>query len=260
MLAKISAGLIIIGFMFVGAQSLEEQRADLQDKVDELKNKIKDEKLYFAKYQKDKEEIISQKTRELEAVTRENESYTREITALENDIKNNELSIKTIDKRNEKVNNQIKNICEELKAQLDRIPYDLDKRKAQLSSIIMDIESEKASAMESFVRLMKFLNSEEMIAYDSQVYEKEVKVKGEYKNVQVLRIGRVFFAADTGAEVYIYRKNTDGDFLLDEKTSLSVFQKQAVRLAVKVIQGKKPPQIVKLPFACEQIKQEGGRK
>jgi len=234
------------------AESLEETKVKLQDNIDELKSKIKEEAKYFARFKMDKSKIIRQKKEEVKTITADNADLKQRIAAIKNQIKEYEYRINAVKKENTQINTMIKKICQTLKQKITHsIPYAKQKRRGVLDAIIMDIESQKSQAVESFTRLMAFLQNEEMLAYDSQVFEKVVKINGKNKNSTVIRIGRVFFACDTGKEVYLYKKENNR-YILDPRP-ISVLTKRDIRLAIKIIQGKKPPDLVKLPFPSDNV-------
>ena len=244
--------------LFLGGQDLELQKADLEDEIEELKTKIKEEKKYFSKFKKEKENLLKQKKTEKVSLYEEISSYDREVDQLKREIKEVELRLEQIKKNNERINQRVKQLAETILESIQGgIPFDQDRRMAILNTLIMDIESGKTTARESFARLMVFLNSEELLGFDSQVFEKSIQVDGKYTTATILRIGRVFFAAQTEKGVFLYKKDKDR-YLLDEKTSLDFFQRRNIDLAIKIIQGKKAPKLIDIPFYTTNIIKEGG--
>ena len=261
-LKKIKKSLlgILILTLSLGSQSELEQKAALQDEKDILKQKVKEEKEYFAKFQKEKENLLRQKSSELNLLDQEIESYAQEIDQLKREMREIELKLKRIKQNNERINQAIKQAAQELVTSIEvGIPFDRDRRKATLNTLIMDIESGKSTAAESFGRLMTFLNSEELLGFDSQTLEKSIKIGDNYLPATILRIGRVCFAAQTEKDVYLYKKE-GVQYLLDEETKLDFTQRRNIDLAIKIIQGKKPPKMIALPFYTKDIIKEGASK
>lgn len=231
----------------------EARKANLEDEVDELKQKVKDEKKYFANFQQGKEKLLEQKIEEQKSLGIEISSYSREVAQLKREIREIELKLKRIQNNRERINQTIKKLAVSIVQKIDKgIPFEKNRRMAILNALILDIENGKSSASESFIRLMTFLNSEDLIGFDSQVLEQSVKIGGQYVTASVMRIGRIYFAAQTERGTYLYQKTEEG-YILDEDTPLDFVQRRNIDLAIKIIQGKKPPKLVKLPFYTKDI-------
>ena len=250
--------LISVFVLFLGGQNdLEIQRANLEDEIEELKKKIKEEKEYFANFKKEKEKLLEQKKTEKDSLDEEIKSYQGEVGQFKIDIQEIEFKLTQVKKNNQRVNDRIKEIAKLILADIQvGIPFDKDRRKATLNTLILDIESGKLTARESFGRLMVFLNSEELLGFDSQVSQQSIQINGEYTTASVLRIGRVFFAVQSEKGVFLYKKTKDG-YVLDEDTSIDFFQRRNIDLAIKTIQGKKAPKLIELPLHSTEIVKEG---
>lgn len=248
--------LSILGYLL--AQSLEEQKVDLEDRIDDRKKELTEAKQYFEEYKQDQEDLIEQKQEELSGIEKEVRGYENEIAQLRRQIQNYDLRIAAVNKKNAAINQSIKSIANGLITEMETgIPFNRDQRISTLKSLVLDIEGGKADASESFTRLLAFLNSEELLAYDSQTMERSVEVDGETLKATLIRIGRVFFAADTGEKVFLY-KEINGEYVLDVKNPLSINERRAVRSAMKIIQGKEAPEMTPLPFNMENANKVEG--
>lgn len=254
----IVSAILSATIFLVAAPSEKELLVSLSEKIDQFKSKILDENKYFGEFKKEKEQLLVQKEKELQAIDLDNATLQSEISALKRKIKEQELIMYNLEKENEYVNKQVATLCRSLVTDMDTsIPYDVERRKSILNSLIQDIESGKSDIDETFTRLYSFLQSEEMLAYDSQNYESVITVKDKMLKASVLRLGRVFFAADTGEEVYLFKKK-DGKYFLDTEKPLSITQKRNVRYAMSVIAGKKAPELTDIPFELSQVEYEAG--
>ena len=225
-----------------------------------MKVKIKEEKNYFNQFSENKKKLIKSKKGELFNIQKEIVGYSRDLNFLKREIREIELKLQNVKENDERINQLIKTKAEKLREQIKvGIPTDQDRRLASIGSLIMDIDSGKSSASESFIRILTFMNTEELMGFDSQVLQKNIKIKDKFVNATLIRIGRVFFAAVTKDKIYLYKK-VNGRYIIDIDTNLGFAERRNIQLAIKIIQGKKPPKLINLPFYQKDINQIGDKK
>ena len=100
-----------------------------------------------------------------------------------------------------------------------------------------------------FIEFLKFLSDEEGLAYDSQIEPTIETINDEIQNVIMLRVGRFYFAVQTDEATYLYKKDPIKGYYLDLENPLPLFERKNIENAILMIQGKKPPDMIKLPIS-----------
>ncbi len=225
-----------------------------------LKKKQKEEEQFYKRFLNEKKILIKQKKKEKITIT-------REINRLQNNIqknKNETQSVQIFIKRNEDqqqiYKKELMQYLKELKQMISEgFPFEIERRLAFLDSIYYDLETEKATIPEAFNRILKFFETEEILAYDSQVTQNIETINKKRISSTLFRIGRVYLAVDTGNAIYLYQKNEKGYFI-DAQNPLTGLEKRNIRQSILMIQGKTPPGIVRLPINANQINKPSNKK
>lgn len=226
--------------------------------IDALKAKLKDysertteETAAFDRFLKEKKLLLEQKTKEKASV--DDEVGRLEIKNGTSRARARELQfgLDRIAADEKALLERIRGRAEDLTNRIAKgIPFERDRRAGVMQGLVSDIKAGGLGAMEGLNRMVAFLDAEDLLSYDSQVVQSIEQVDAERLNVQLLRVGRVFFAVDSGPEVYVYRKIDNNPWTLDTKSPLSMGQKRDIRQAVLIIQGKQAPELVPLPIAA----------
>ena len=150
--------------------------------------------------------------------------------------------------------------CREFEAQEARTaPQNLAQRRERLAALCRDVETGNAPVEEAFSRLTALFGEEIRFGDEAALRDEPVRRSdGELVNAHVLRAGNVWMAyADEQFRRFGLLKGVseDGSPVWDEDLDLET--RAMLRLAVEVKLGRKPPQIVVLPFAAEGPKAEG---
>lgn len=240
------------------------QIENLKARLKEFSERTAEETTSFERYLKEKKVLLDQKTKE-------KASLDDEVGKLE--IKNSlsrqrarelQFGLDRLASDEKALLERIRLRAEDLTNRMARgIPFEKERRGGVMQGLVADIKGGGLGAMEGLNRLVAFLDSEDLLAYDSQVIQSIEQVESERLNVQLLRVGRVFFAVDTGPEVFLYRRTEAGPWLLDGKNPLSLGQKRDIRQAILIIQGKQAPDLVPLPIPASLFStgtSNGGQK
>ncbi|MBN8218347.1 MAG: DUF3450 family protein [Spirochaetes bacterium] len=238
----------------LGAQpSARQQIEALKAKIKETGERSLEDRLAFERFMKDKKLVLEQKTREKASVDDDVAKLEMKNTVSRQRARELQYGIDRIVADEKAVNERIRGRVEGLLARIvSGIPFERDRRASVMQGLAGDAKSGSSTAVESLNRLAAFLDAEDLLSYDSQVIQSIEQVDQERLNAQLLRIGRVFFAVDTGPDVFLYRRGTNG-YAIDTKTGLSIGQKRDIRQAILVIQGKQAPDLIEIPLWQEAL-------
>lgn len=238
--------------------SPREQIAELKQKLKEVQDRQKEDQDFFDRFMKDKKLLVDQKQKEKAGVEKDASALEAKNLLLRQRSRELQLGIDKLASDDKNLATRILEHTAQLREKITRgIPFEKDRRLSVISSLDADIKGGTSSALEAVNRISAFFDTEDILAYDSQSLQSVEEVSGERLNVNVLRIGRVFFAADTGTDVYLYKKSGD-EWSLDVKHPLGIADKRELRRAVNILQGKEAPDFVALPFYKQQIIKKQG--
>jgi hypothetical protein len=239
----------------LGAQpSTRQQIETLKQKIKEIKDRTAEDNSAFDRFMKDKKLILDQKTREKASVDDEVNKLELKNAVARARARELQYGIDRIVSDEKAVSERIRGRVEGLLGRiLVGIPFERERRASVMQGLAGDTKSGSSTAVESLNRLSAFLDAEDLLSYDSQVIQSIEQLDQERLNAQLLRIGRVFFAVDTGPDVFLYRRGGSNGFFIDTKTPLSIAQKRNIRLAILVIQGKQAPDLIEIPVWQENL-------
>jgi len=247
------------GFGAERTLSPREQIAELKLKLKENQDRQKEDQDFYERFMKDKKILVDQKQKEKAGVEKDVAALEAKNLLQRQRSRELQLGIDKLATDDKNLASRILEHTAQLREKITRgIPFEKDRRLSVITSLDADIKGGTSSALEAVNRISAFFDTEDILAYDSQSLQSVEEIGGERLNVNLLRIGRVFFAADTGNDVYLYKKSGD-DWVLDAKHPLGVADKRELRRAVNILQGKEAPDFVALPFYKLQIvKKQGG--
>ena len=233
-------------------KAIKEETERVESELQELQEKYEKEKQFFNRYQGQKEKLISQKKSEKKEVETAIKKLNRDLRRAKYQSTRLEQWITSSKEINREYLELLAEVVVDLRESiLSGIPFEKERRASILTAIILDIENGNSSGLEILNRLIAFLDAEDVHSYDSQVFPATVELEGKKVNANVLRLGRVFFAVDTTREVYLYRYQ-EGKFVIGENP-VSVQDKIEIQKAIRIIEGKKAPELVRLPIPTERV-------
>ncbi len=187
--------------------------------------------------------------------------FNNEITMLGKELKNEKLqngslknSVRDYELQFSQYKNRIKKDMEESRESVKTgIPYNISERDINISKLISDTEFESITPEEIYNRYYNFLNRELAASMDSEVYSKN--------NIKYLRIGWVLlcYSDDQGKEAGILtKKNNKWEW----KTDIDFTMRKAIRDSIKMVEGKKAPDLIDFPVPLSLIREsmKGGAK
>lgn len=256
----VSSLIFVFGGGMIFAQTdLLEEKARLTEEVRRIRKEIADEKRIFEEFKTEKQSILAAKQEESLSLKKEIQTKSLSVRRLRREMLGLESKKLAIERQNEEINLQIKNAAQLIQTEIDLgIPFEKEKRKAVLSALIYDIKNTGITANESFARLVNFLNKEQELAFDSQVLRVNMPINATPKDVNLIRLGRVYFAVDDGEGIYLWKKeNQEGGYTLNPE-ALSPFNANAIRAVAQIIQGQQLPDLIAIPVPLSDISKREG--
>ena len=247
--------ILLLTTHFLYSQNKKEIKLEIEkinSELKEIREKYEKEKQFFNRYKSQKEKLIAQKRIEKKEVDGEIKKLNQDL----NKIKYQNVRLEKLIAESEETDKEYSALLIEVigtmrEKIISGAPFEKERRASGLTSIILDFKNTSISSLEILNRLVAFFDTEDIYSYDSQVFPNIIKVKGKSYDANILRIGRVFFAADINREIYLYRYK-NGKYILDEEP-VSTKKKLAIQKAIRIIQGKKAPELVDIPFSPEDL-------
>ncbi len=240
---------------FLYSQSKKEILLEIEQvnrELKEIKEKYEKEKQFFSRYKSQKEKLITQKKAEKKEVNQEIKNLNKNLNKIRFENARLEKLLNSGEEIEKEYSSVMVEVVKEIREKiLSGAPFEKERRTGVLTSIVLDWENGNTTSLEILNRLVVFFDTEDVYSYDSQIFPRIVKIKGESYSANILRIGRVFFAADTIKEVYLYRYQ-NGKYVLDE-TPVSVKNKLEIQKAIRVIQGTKAPELIEIPIPAKNL-------
>ena len=164
--------------------------------------------------------------------------------------------------RRKEMRRVLANLCKTFETQVKQtLPWDLENRLSRITSLRNDLETGNGTEEEAFSRLSALISEETRFGDEVQIINAPMTRKnGEVINARILRIGNEWMIySDENATVFgsLERSisNDSATYAWNEELSLS--EREAIRNAFDVKQGRKPPQMVTVPLKINGI---GGKK
>ncbi|MBL8993805.1 MAG: DUF3450 family protein, partial [Spirochaetia bacterium] len=187
-----------------------EQIAELKLKLKDIQDRQREDQDFFDRFMKDKKILVDQKQKEKAGVEKDVAALEAKNLLQRQRSRELQLGIDKLAADDKNLAARILGHTAQLRDKITRgIPFEKDRRLSVITSLDADIKGGTSSALEAVNRISSFFDTEDILAYDSQSLQSVEEIGGERLNVNLLRIGRVFFAADTGTEVYLYKKSGD---------------------------------------------------
>lgn len=235
--------------------------AILKDKILDLERKINNVSRKYAKEEQRDKAYRSRIVNVLEKRDVELLEIKSSFTLIETNRKNTKANIlsmqrksKNIDLRVKALKESISIIAEELKIQIENgFPASIKKRNSSLVLLIRDIKESAISLEEAMARLWVIMDNEDRFGSSIEVRKKEIILSsGVAISVNELRIGKQFllYVSDNSKQYGVLKKfKVKGKDKFEWITDGFDFAtRTAIRDAIGVKTGKKPPQLISIPF------------
>ncbi|BBM89532.1 hypothetical protein COTS27_01236 [Spirochaetota bacterium] len=247
-------GGVMVELRGQSAAALAVKKTQLQQEIDQFQKDIEAEGKAFERYKADREKVLGQKEAEVARVRRELRARELEVIEARRKLGLLEVEISNVEVGVAELLDRLRGRAEEW---LDKIaggiPFEREERSAVVTAIINDSRSKRATVNEIFNRLVVFLKREQGMAYESQVVRAIVKVGGEQQTVDLVRVGRVFFAVDTGVGVYRYERDEEGRYVLSSG-EVGFNEANDIRTIIGMIQNRLPADLVPVILEDREIK------
>lgn len=251
---KKTALILIIFFLAGSINADEDKNYIMRKKIQETRNKIEefsknkketDEKIEefrtsHARRMKKRKADIAKLETEVSELEKELKMKNIEKRALERGVKNKEIQFASF-------RNKLENSMQSYNSLImEWFPYNREERSLNVKRLVADTEFENIIEEELFNRYNNFLNKELLLGLESEVYVKD--------NVKYLRIGWMLLAysnergEDTGI---ITLKNDKWTWNRD----LNFEMRKAVRDSIKMVEGKKAPDIILYPVPLSLVRE-----
>ncbi len=249
---------IVILFLFFGAAYGEDE----EDKNYILRKKIQDAKKKIEEY-KDKKKEIDEKivefksthTKRIDKRNGDISKLTKDIASLERDLKGAKSEKRTLERqvRNNEMKfsafrSRLKEYLTVYREEIAKgIPYNKEGRSTSITRLLSDIDIESISTEEILNRFNILISKELNLGLDSEVYVKE--------NMKYLRIGWMLMAysdEEGKSAGLLTLKNGKWEW----ENDLSFPMRKAVRNSIKMVEGKKAPDITLFPVSMSTISKD----
>ena len=155
------AGVLLVNgnIVFANNEKLAYEKVDLLRKIEDMKNRRKQDKGDYQRFVKQKKKFIQQKKKEHSRLARENKDYYRELKKLRKKYDRLEYIKGLLKIKNQSINLYLIDLIENLKRDNEKSDFffEIDKRNANLSSIAIDIKAGKGEIIENYNRILSFL-------------------------------------------------------------------------------------------------------
>ncbi len=246
---------IMILFLIINTASADEDKNFiLRKKLIEAKKKIEEYNSKISDTDKRIKEFQESHIKRIEKRESDIKRLNAEATRLERELKDEKFQNRTLKRSIKNYDIQFSLYRDKVKSYMDSykksikagFPYNQEERTTNISRLITDTEFASIAPEEIFNRYYNFLNRELLIGLDSEVYAKE--------NIKYLRIGWIILAYsdDQGKEVGILTKKNGK---LEWKTDLDFAMRKAIRDSMKMVEGKKAPDLMDFPIPLSLIRE-----
>ncbi len=244
--------LLILFFVVTSLKAEEDKNYILRKKILEAKKKIEE-------YNEKKTEI-DKKTGEYQSmhgkriVKRKNDisKLTKDVSKLENELKGAKIEKRRLERSEKNYELKFSLFRAKLKEYLiayrkeisKGLPYNIENRKTNINRLLSDIDIESISTEEVLNRFNILISKELFLGLESEVFVKN--------NIKYLRIGWIALAYsdEEGKDAgIITMKNGKWEW----ENNLNFQMRKAVRDSIKMVEGKKAPDITQFPVSMSII-------
>lgn len=263
-------GLTTSGFAEVSAdiRDLETQKVALDNEVKKMGAQVKEtEKLIkedatrYATLEKRYRDDLTRRSSELDSLNVKIKKIAEQLQLEKNKQINAKNRTERVKSKRKAALGLMMESCKALEVQVEQsIPWDKEARLERVRSLLRDLQTENASEEEAFSRMKSLIQEEIRFGDEVAILNAPFTRKnGETINAKILRIGNQWMVyTDENATVYgaLMRKLESGKVVYEWNESLTLSEREAVKLAIDVKQARKAPQMVTLPLSLS-VQREG---
>jgi len=246
---------------------LREEKALLQKEIakieaqrlrtDSLKN---EEQQRYEQQRKRIEAGIAKRRADIEDLNEKSKELSQEIQMLSGRIRQTEAQQKAIESQRTYLRQKLAELTTELENQIRQsLPWDREKRLDRVIALKKDLVSNTATVEDAFSRLSSLVAAQRDFGDNIELQERTVvRNDGSSIQAQVLRLGDLWMVyVDNAGENYgiCYRTN-DNTFAWIE--DLDFAEREHIRMAIRVKDAKRAPQLVDIPLILAIEEAKGG--
>lgn len=250
---------IALGQNYSDTTAVKEKIKETSRKIAKLKKTITKESGRYAKYRTATQKRITRRRYELTRAASDKDSLDILIRERRTKLQSTERRIKETNLRFKSINKSIKKKALEFKRMIqDGFPFEKEKRISPLELLIRDIDQGDIGPEEAFNRLWIICNAEQQFGTQCEIASPEVTLpQGQTIPVKMLRIGKQFLAYTSVDEdryglLKISINNTKRSYKWVH-SNLDFKVRRAIKAAIEIKEGKRPPGLVVLPVSIHAI-------
>jgi hypothetical protein len=243
---------------------LRDKVLELEKKLASIKKKSRKEQERHNAYRQRVSKVMKTRNAELARLRSDLEIQENKWQQAKTQIQVLKRKSKEVDARFESINDVICGFSKALKQSIRTgFPAQQEKRISTLDILIRDIEQTGISSDEAFSRLWVIMDNEKRFGADIEVRTRDITLpSGVVTAIEELRIGRqALMYVSTDNKYYGLLKVEEKDGKKEYRwltEGLDYSTRSAIRNAISVKTGKKPPRLVDIPIYVRHIK--GGGK
>jgi hypothetical protein len=223
-----------------------------------LKDDVKRYALLESRYKED----LNRRRAEIDSLNEKVKRVVMELQAERNKQAAYKGRIENDKSKRKAMRSMLVRICADMEAQvMQTLPWDKETRLDRVRALRRDLESNNASEEEAFSRLNSIVGEEIRFGDEVQLVNTPMTRKnGESINARLLRIGNQWMVySDENSTVFgiLVRRGTRDSVTFEWNETLTLEEREAIKMALDVKQARKPPQIVTLPLSISIYSQEG---
>ncbi len=272
---KIWAMFIMAAMLPAAVGAKEKEQGPSQEELRELSYQINQLKKENSKLDKELSRVDSMSSDEEQRVKKLHENFEKDIQRKKKEIEDLNGQLLDLEKqiateRNKQAkfkNNMAENkarqkattqtllkLCDAFELKIkSSLPWELDKRLERVQILKRDVENGFANLEEAFKRLDALYQEEIRFGDEVSMINKPLtRNNGEIINADILKIGNQWMVYSDEEEKFygiLVREYKEGQLAYRWREELSFPERDAVRLAIDVKKGKKPPQLITLPLS-----------
>lgn len=245
--------LLGVTFAQTGPKTLSEAEmmiADIKKEIQDEETRWAEEKARDTESEKKRDTRFKRFKSEKIALQRDLKTQEERTRVTISKIGNSEARKKNWEKKMTDLMGQMQSSSETYVVKLEKsFPFEKEKRQETAKLLVSDIRQNKTEPEAAFLRLDNAYNYELRLAQDASVKPKMLEVATGEIEAKYARIGKqvMVYASSNGEYVGVLNQTEAGDYIWINQDSLHYDQRQAIRGAVAVAEGKALPGFVNIP-------------
>ncbi|MDY6934167.1 MAG: DUF3450 family protein [Spirochaetota bacterium] len=252
---RVSAYILLLFIIINSAHGEDDKNFILRKRIMETKKKIesynsksKEIEGRTEEFSKKHAERVKKRRRDISRLGEDVSKFEKELRVENIKIMSNKKVLKNLERQfavfRKKIKENMNNYNQSI---LKGLPKSTEDRSLNVSRLISDTEFANITTEEIFNRYYIFLNKELITGLDSEVYVKD--------NIEYLRIGWILLAySDSEGKNVGLLTRKDGKWVW--RNSLDFSMRKAIRDSIKMVKGKKAPELIKFPIPLALIRED----